>query len=326
MRFVILGAGAVGGVVGARLHQSGHDVILIARGAHHDAIRAAGLRFETPQEQLTLRIPVAATASAAGLDSTRDLVLLCTKSQDTWSALEAVRAAAGRRLPVACLQNGVENERVAARLFDEVLGAVVLLPCAHLEPGVVQAFGAEVTGSIDVGRYPGGTGALTRALCRALAASRIESVAREEIMRFKHQKLLTNLGNAVQAVCGPEVDAAELRARLVDEGRAVLRAAGIDVDETSDIAAVRARWERWGVGEIAGRARGGGSTWQSVVRGTGHVETDYLNGEIVLRARQAGVPAPANRLLQELVHEAVRERRPPGWITPEQVLARLEAG
>ena len=50
MRFVVLGAGAIGGVVGGRLAEHGHDVVLIARGAHYEAIRDNGLRIESPDE------------------------------------------------------------------------------------------------------------------------------------------------------------------------------------------------------------------------------------------------------------------------------------
>jgi 2-dehydropantoate 2-reductase len=141
-------------------------------------------------------------------------------------------------------------------------------------------------------------------------------------MRFKHAKLIANLGNAVQAICGADADADELLARAREEGRAVLRAAAIDfiADDVSD---VRKRWERWQVGTIEGRERSGGSTWQSIVRGTGTIETDYLNGEIVLRGRQVGVPTPVNELLQALMREMLRDRRPPGWLSPDEVLARL---
>ena len=58
MRFVVYGAGAIGGVIGARLFQSGHDVALIARGAHYDAIRDHGLRIQSPADDATLPIPV----------------------------------------------------------------------------------------------------------------------------------------------------------------------------------------------------------------------------------------------------------------------------
>ncbi len=315
------GAGAIGGTVGARLHQSGHDVLLIARGAHHDAIAARGLTFETPEEQVTLPIAVAPDPAHAAIEP-GDVVLLTMKGQDTEDALDALRAAAGTETPVVCMQNGVENERVALRRFGHTYGAVVMLPATHLEPGVVQSFGRTLTGSLDVGVYPGGTDEVCAAVCEALSASRFESTPREDIMRFKYAKLIANLSNAVQVICGHDADVGELAKRVADEGREVLRAAGIEF-EVPDVDDILGRWRRWGVGEIAGRPRAGGSTWQSAVRGTGRIEVDYLNGEIAMRGRLLGMPTPVNELLQALAWQTVRERRRPGWLMPHDVLARL---
>ncbi len=58
MRFIVYGAGAVGGVVGAQLHRAGHDVTLVARGSHYEAIRDGGLVFESPVERVRLDIPI----------------------------------------------------------------------------------------------------------------------------------------------------------------------------------------------------------------------------------------------------------------------------
>ncbi|HUA71031.1 MAG TPA: 2-dehydropantoate 2-reductase N-terminal domain-containing protein, partial [Solirubrobacteraceae bacterium] len=82
MRFVIFGAGAIGGVVGANLHESGHDVALIARGAHYEAIRSNGLTLETPHRTTVLEIPVAESPDAVHWTGD-DLVMVATKSQDT---------------------------------------------------------------------------------------------------------------------------------------------------------------------------------------------------------------------------------------------------
>lgn len=322
MRFVIFGAGAIGGVVGARLFQAGADVVLIARGQHHDAIAARGLTLETPAERVTLSIPVVAHPGEVRWDE-GDVVLLAVKGQDTVAALSALRTAAGPGIAVVCLQNGVENERVAARLFTRAYGAVVMCPTAHLEPGIVQAYAAATTGAIDVGSYPAGTDELCESVCAHLRGARFESDPRPDIMRYKHAKLLTNLGNAVQAVCGVHDDTHQLSERVEAEGREVLAAAGIPYD-ADYVADLPGRWHRWQVGEIAGRPRGGGSSWQSVVRGTGTIEADYLNGEIVLRGRQVGVPTPVNALLQRLAEQTVEERRQPGWISAAEVLARLD--
>src|SRR5581483_10253715 len=99
MRFVVFGAGAIGGAVGARLHQSGHAVTLIARGAHLEAIRRDGLTLLTPVERAVLTLPVA--DGPGGVQWTGDeVVLLATKSQDTLRALTALRDAAGGAVPV----------------------------------------------------------------------------------------------------------------------------------------------------------------------------------------------------------------------------------
>jgi 2-dehydropantoate 2-reductase len=74
---------------------------------------------------------------------------------------------------------------------------------------------------------------------------------------------------------------------------------------------------------IEGVGRGGGSTWQSLARGAGSVEADYLNGEIALLGRLHGVPTPVNDLMQRLVAEFARERRAPGGLSPDQLRALL---
>src|SRR5215216_2316327 len=126
MRFVVLGAGAIGGVVGARLAQHGHDVLLIARGAHYEAIRDHGLRVESPDESVTLKIPV--VDNPAGITWTGDdVLLLATKTQDTETALDGL-VAAPSTLPILCAQNGVANERIAAQRFANVFGVFVWCP------------------------------------------------------------------------------------------------------------------------------------------------------------------------------------------------------
>jgi 2-dehydropantoate 2-reductase len=319
MRFVIFGAGAIGGAVGARLHQSGHAVTLIARGAHLETIRRDGLTFLTPVERVVLPLPAVGDPGAAEWNGD-EVVLLATKSQDTLGALTALRDAAGSGVPVVCLQNGVENERVALRLFDEVYGAVVMLPAAHLEAGTIEAYGAETTGHIDVGRYPGGVDERCEEICAALAASRLDSRPVADVMRLKYAKLLLNLTNAVGALFGASDRRHELAELVTAEGRAVLDAAGVSYD-APEIADIEARWRRWGVRDIDGRGRAGSSTWQSLARGTGALETDYLNGEIVLQGRLHGVPTPLNRRLCELAGAAARERSAPGTLSADDVLA-----
>ncbi len=320
MRFVIFGAGAIGGVVGARLHQSGHDVALIARGAHHDAIVADGLTLETPVGTTAHRIPVAQSPSALGI-AADDIVLLAVKSQDTQGALEALRDAAPQPVPVVLLQNGVENERTALRILPDIYGSVVLIPAAHLEPGVVQAFTTGTTGKIDVGRFPRGVDATVTAVTDALSASLFESLANPDIMSAKYAKLIDNLANAPQAICGVGAEGLDDLIELVrEEGRAVLDAAHINyLPANPENQPQRFLWQ--GIGEIPGRPPSGGSTWQSLTRGAS-LETDYLTGEIVFQARLNGSAAPLNELFLALINQTVREGLSPGWITPAEIRRR----
>jgi 2-dehydropantoate 2-reductase len=321
MRFVIFGAGAIGGVVGARLHQGGHEVALIARGAHLQVIRRAGLTLETPTERSTLRLPVGADPTELEVGD-GDVVLLATKSQDTAGALEALRRAGATDPPIVCLQNGVDNERSALRMSDCVYGGLVMCPAAHLEPGVVQAYGTTSTGIIDVGRYPHGTDERCQAVVHALGGSRFSSRVRTDVMRSKYAKMLLNVGNAVEALCGEGERSEELIELARAEARAALTAAEIEF-EADDVDDIEGRWEEIGVQEIEGRQRAGSSSWQSLARGTGAIETDYLNGEIALLGRLHGVPTPINIALCTVASRYARQGGQPGELSPSELQAVL---
>ncbi|MFI5045044.1 MAG: ketopantoate reductase family protein, partial [Acidimicrobiales bacterium] len=110
----------------------------------------------------------------------------------------------------------------------------------------------------------------------AFAGSTFESVARPDIMRWKYSKLLLNLGNAIEALCDPEARFGPLMSVLTDEGEAALRAAGIDFASAEEDAERRGTLLR--MRRIDGQRRTGGSTWQSLQRGTGAMETYHLTG------------------------------------------------
>ena len=239
----MFGAGGIGGVVGARLAQHGHDVVLIARGAHRDAIRERGLTIEDPAGTEVLDLPVTGSPAEAGITGD-DVVLLAMKSQDTGAAVRDLAESAPTSTPVFCFQNGVENERVALRSFERVYGCAVLCPTASLRPGVVQAFSAPTTGIFDVGRFPTGSDDVAAAVAAAIDSSAMKSVARDDIMRWKYRKLVTNLGNAIEAVCGPSSRGGELTELVAAEAESVLDAAGIDRATVAEDLERRARSPR----------------------------------------------------------------------------------
>jgi len=313
MRIVVFGIGAVGGVIAGRLFEHGNDVLAIARGAHYEAVRDGGLRLVDPDREATLPLPVVdAPARVDWRDD--DIVLLTTKTQDATGAFEALVAAAGPDVPVVCVQNGVANERIALRRFRHVHAVCVMLPAEHLEPGIVAASSAPVSGLLDVGRYPSGLDAVDAQVAAALSGATFESIPRADVMRWKYRKLLMNLANAVEALCQPGDDAIELSRLVRREGTEVLRVAGIDV------ASIEEDRERRGDRLTPRLARGGGSTWQSLRRGTGSLETDYLNGEIALLARLHGIESPVNELLQTAANDAARRALAPGSLRASDLL------
>ena len=322
MGYVVFGAGAIGAVVGGRLSQAGYDVTLIARGAHLEALQSRGLRLESPASTDTVRL--AAVSHPREIEwRTKPVVLMAMKSQHTLAALFELAEVAPPETPIVCLQNGIANEPAALRMFPNVQAVSVACPTSHLEPGVVQAWSTPVTGLLDVGRYPVGIDQVSEAVAADFRAATFSSYPVEDILRWKHRKLLTNLGNAIEAVCGPQERPGPLEEILLAEGEAVLSAAGREVateEEDRD-----RRGDLLQRGEIAGQTRPGGSSWQSLRRGTGDIETDYLNGEIVLLGRMHGVPTPANDLLQRLARGLAMNRDVPGATPATTILERLDA-
>jgi len=322
MRFIIFGAGAVGSVIGGRIFQRthGHDVVLVARGAHRQAIANDGLTINDPIGTVVLDIPVVETIEDAA-PGAGDVVILSMKTQDTEPALDRLAACAPPGIVVACAQNGVENERLALRRFADVYGICVILPATFIEPGVVDANGTPHNAILDIGRYPRGTDATAQAIADVFVTSGLPSRATPDVMAAKYAKLLLNLGNVVDALAADPKETVGLVQRAKEEAIACYRAAGISWTSDDDERARRA-----GVMEmrpIDGRRRGGGSTWQSFVRGATTTEVDWLNGEIVLLGRLHGVPTPVNVMLCEITREALASGAAPRSFATDELLARV---
>ena len=315
-RYIIYGAGAIGGAIGAKLHQGGFDVVLIARGSHLERIQRAGLRLRTPSEDVTLEIP--AVGHPRDLEFRRtDVVILAMKSQDTEAALDDLRLAAGDDAVVVCGQNGVDNERMAARRFHRVYAMLVVVPATFLEPGVVVLNADPVAGVLDTGRFPRGVDETATQICRDLTASGFSADPQVDVMALKYAKLLRNLGNAVHALCGPDADSGELVRGLGEEAERCFGAAGILFASPERFQERSAHLQ---YGAVAGEERGGSSSWQSLARGTGSIEADFLNGEIALLGELHGIPTPLNRAVQTLAIRAAAERHAPGQTSVDEIM------
>jgi 2-dehydropantoate 2-reductase len=320
-RFVIYGAGAIGGVVAGVLHRAGHPVVAIARGAQLAAMRAGGLKLTTPDGTERLSVPVVGEPAAIEWRGD-EAVIMAVKSQDTAQALHALGEAAPPTVSVICAQNGVENERVTVRHFADTIAMCVNCPASFLEPGSVAVMTSAPIGVLDLGGYPGEINERLAGIADLLTAAGFDSQARADIMRWKYAKLLLNLANAAEALNGSQDGIAELVAMLRAEGEACYRAAGIDYVPGDEFSQRMSVLKPARGGEVK---RGGGSTWQSLMRGTGSIETDYLNGEIVMLGRLHGVPTPANEVVQQFAVEAANNRWPPGQLPVDELMRAVAA-
>ncbi|MEP7216700.1 MAG: 2-dehydropantoate 2-reductase N-terminal domain-containing protein [Anaerolineaceae bacterium] len=314
MRFVIYGAGGVGGTIGGQLHRAGHDVVLIARGAHLEAIRTAGLNLRTPAGDFLLPILAVGHPEEVGWQ-TGDVVLMTMKTQDTEAALHDLELAAGTDIPVICAQNGIENERMALRRFSNVYAMLIALPATFVDPGEVIASAAPYSGALHSGRFPVGSDHVVESVCAALRESNFIAEADPQVMRLKHRKLLMNLANGLEIVTGQNAwgasgELGEIVDALRTEATACFDAAGMEYAPLEEyVARVNSHYKAQQVG---GEARNGSSTLQSVMRGHTTVEVDYLNGEIELIGALHGVPTPFNSAVRAMAVEMAARAIPPG--------------
>jgi 2-dehydropantoate 2-reductase len=321
MRFIVYGIGAIGGTFAAALARAGHDVLGIARGSMLEAIRKqGGLRFKTPAGSTLAKFTVVSAPDQIQFRPD-DAIFLAMKGQDTAAALEALRSAGVTTQAIVCAQNGVNNERAALRLFPNVYGMTVMLPADYVTPGEVICYGTPKLGLVDLGRYPQGLDDNVARIATAMDSAGFAAFPLEHVMQSKYGKLRDNLGNVVEAALGHGARSGSLMEPIQAEADRVYDAAGIQ-----RIAIGNADPRRKGLmemGAVEGVTRTGGSSIQSLKRGTGTIETDYLNGEIVLLGRLHGVPTPLNAGLIAIGHELVEQGASPGSLTEAELRVRI---
>ena len=337
-RYVIVGAGAIGGGIGGRLAHDGQQVVLVARGDHLEAMRGQGLRIRTPTEDVT--VPVAAVSRPDEVQlHTDDVLVLATKTQQLMPVLsewadadvhdaEGVIGTAGEHLPVFTATNGVAAEDLALRYFTRVFGICVWMPATRLEPGEVIVRAAPVAGVLHLGRVPADTTARDSELLQRVAAdwtaAGFDIRLPADVMPWKYRKLISNLGNVFEALTGSTQEVGGLLEAAEAEARAIFDAAGVRYIDDAEEAATRATG--FTVQPVPGvEGRSGGSTWQSLTRGTRDIETDYLNGEIVLLAHRIGTTAPINSRLARLGRRAATTGARPGDLSPDALAEELRS-
>jgi 2-dehydropantoate 2-reductase len=294
MQVAVVGAGAVGCYYGGLLLRAGHDVTFIGRQPHVDAINAQGLLLDT--QVFKGHLPAKAATDATSLDSP-DLVLFCVKSADTE---QAGRSLAGRLRPetsVLSLQNGVDNpQRLRTVTGHPVIPAVVYVGSEMAGPGHVRHHGG---GDLVIGASPA-----SEALAQTLQAAEIRTTVDDDVERTQWIKLIINCAyNALSAVAGisygPMMEVEGTRdviASAVQEAADVARACGISMPENLVEQILKIP---------VAMPNQTSSTAQDLARGKPS-EIDYLNGYVVRKGAELGIPTPTNHALQVMVKLAER--------------------
>lgn len=289
MKVAVMGAGAVGCYYGGMLARAGHEVVLIARPQHVEAITRDGLRLET--QTFDERVQLAASTEASAVQGAK-LVLFCVKSTDTESAAALLKPHLERDALVLSLQNGVENaERLREYVPQEVAAAVVYVASEMAGPGHMKHHGR---GELVI--EPSST---SEEVAHAFVAAGVPTDISDNVRGALWVKLVLNCTyNALSAlsqlpygriVKGEGVT--RVMRDIVDECTAVARAEGVTLPGDVDAAVRR-------IAETMPNQFS--STAQDVMRGK-RSEIDHLNGLIVRRGDALGVATPANRMLHVLV-------------------------
>ena len=317
MRFVIFGAGAVGGVIGGHLALDKHAVRLVCREDHATAIRSqGGLKMKSATGEYFAALDATPTIDVSSFDP-ETVVFLCSKSNDTRACVETIARHAPADVPVVCFQNGIGNEAIAAERLSHVFGGVCRMTCSYLHPGQVSY---RKSGRLVVGRYPKGAHTDAKRFGAALTSAGFTTSVSKDIMADKWLKLVLNLHSAVHAVIDERDHDTrafiDIKIALLEEAKRTLKAAKIkakscdgkdhSIDEMID-ALKKPRTPRHESG-----VRVHNSTWQSLYKKRDVIENAAFHGPIIEMGREHGIITPYNDVVLEIVTRSARDRMGPG--------------
>jgi 2-dehydropantoate 2-reductase len=294
MKVAVVGAGGVGASFGAMLAQGGHEVVLLARGRHLEAIRANGLMVHRAGETHALKL--AASDNAADLGPA-DVVLFAVKLWSTEEAGEAARPLVGPETMVVVLQNGVDGiPRLTPILGrDRIVGGVAQISAVIDKPGHVVH--RSPFARIIAGEPAGGSSDRVRGFVEASRAAGIEASASDDINVELWNKFVFIVGlsgatGLFRASIGPILADAETKAfvtRLVEENVAVGRAEGValpadQLDRT--------------LGFMAGLPPEMRASMLDDLERGGRIEMPWLSGHVVALGDRHGIDTPANGMVK----------------------------
>lgn len=325
----IVGAGSIGLSLGGRLARAGADVAFLTRRSEAArAIASLGVRVDDPGSGASF------TASARAVHRAEDLpeahrsgiVVLCVRAGDT----DAVAAPLAAALPDAlfvCAQNDVDNEARVAAHARHVAGLVYRQTCTRVDDRFGLALGP---GRIVIGDHPTGCGERVEPLASAAERAGLDVGRSRQIARDKWLKLCVNLTSTPNALVRRDDHATsafvEVKARLLEEARAVLEAAGIEAascDGRDRSLAEEIEYQRGSLeaGSSARRLPVYNALWRALRHPGLDLEADRYHARIVALAEDHGVPVPVNRAALAALEDAVRRARGPESIAAAALLA-----
>ncbi len=323
MKVLIIGAGAIGCLVGGKLAQAGHEVTLVARPGTAAIIRQQGIELHDSRGQHRITSVAAAGSISAALHvAAYDLAVLTVKSYDTAAALnEFVQAAGGAPPPILSLQNGVGNEEALAAALGSanVLAGVITTPVSVLGPGAIQVDKPAYTLGLSPW-HADVPASLVDATQSALTEAGFNVKRFAAAQSMKWTKLLMNMvGNAACAILDmtPAQEMAEdvlvdLEIDAWREALDVMQAAGIHPANLGGypfrllaplIRMLPKPLLRSALRAKAGGARGGKmpSLHIDLHSGRKQNEVAWLNGAVVKKGEEVGVRTPINRMLTDVL-------------------------
>ncbi len=322
MRIIVYGAGAIGGAVGGHLARSGENVLFVGRPYQVKAITEGGLKLTTPTGTQSLPVP-AVTGPDKISFTPEDVVFLCVKGQQTEGAMRDLIAVTND-VPVFCFQNGIRNEEVVSRYFPRVYGVTVRVGAVYLTDGEITVR-RNPPGWFVMSCYPKGSDGLLENVARRLRSAGFLVMVVPDVMPYKWGKLVVNLANAVGAITNAKREAvAHITQAARKEAAEILGQAGQHWVPAEQME------EQWPEVKVLTKAsletEAQSSTWQSLARELGNVETDLIQGEIVRLAGKIGRKAPINEKLLNICNEMASQREVPGKYTPDQLSKLLGLG
>ncbi|MCC7431352.1 ketopantoate reductase family protein [bacterium] len=319
MNYLIIGAGAIGSVLGANLFQNGFQTQLVANQKHTEKINQNGLFVTTSEKKFNVKIPC--FSELKNTKTNTDTIIFLTMKLDSRfeKTLQELKNLKLDSLPTVCFQNGVEAEKLAQKFLKNLYGGVARMTCTIKNFGEVIY---EKQGSFVVGKFPEGSDKICQTVKNDLEKSGFQVGIAPKIIQDKFLKVLVNLNSVTHALFKDENPQKinEIKFFTLKEGVEVFQKAGILAFPSSGIGSTveemllisektmknpqkKQRFETYN------------STWQNLYRQSAELENRYFNGLVIELGKKFGVQTPFNARLLELLEQLHKQKLPPNSLS-----------